>query len=99
MKGGAPLDMSEIERVSSLFDVKNIGGAITEDLVGGADITNGPMGEVASLGDIQKLTIERQQMGGGRSRKQKRRRGNRKTRGNRKPRFRLNLRASIRWHR
>lgn len=96
MRGGAPLDMAEMERVSALFDVEKIGGAITGGLVGGDDVTNGPMGEVASLREIQQLTIERQQMGGSRSRKQKRRRGKR---SNRKPRFRLNLRASIRWHR
>jgi hypothetical protein len=98
MRGGAPLDMAEMERVSALFDVEKIGGAITGGLRDGSQEASGPMGELASLHEIQDLTVSRLQVGGKRSRKQKRR-GRGRGRTNRKPRFRLNLRASIRWHR
>ena len=109
MRGGAELPVSEMGRVSDLFLERfdgdkiapGVGGGGVDDrlvstqtgLTGTVDQINAMVREAGPSG----LGLE----GGGRrrrSRKQKGRRGGKTRRsGQRKPRFRLNLRASIRW--
>jgi hypothetical protein len=101
MRGGAALDMSEIERVSALFGVEKIGGAITGSLRGGDAMAADSMGRSGTLDELQELTVaDRLQTGG--SRRHRRRwtqRGGKRTGGRRRaPRFRLNIRATIRLH-
>jgi hypothetical protein len=108
MRGGAALDMSEIERVSALFGVEKIGGAITGSLRGGEVMASDSMGRSGTLDELQELTVaDRLQTGGSRrrtdgSRRQRGRRwaqhggARRSKRGRRGSRFRLNIRATIR---
>jgi hypothetical protein len=84
--------MSEIERVSALFDAGRIGPG-EQSLVGGDQVVSDSMGRSGSKEEVLRLTNEdRLQSGGGRRKRKSS--GTRRRRGGH--RFRLNIRATIR---
>lgn len=99
MRGGA-IDMEEIKRVSALFGLEKIGGAITGSLRGGDVQAMDSMGRSGTLDELQALTVADRLQTGGRRRHRHRRwthRGGRRTGSRRRgSRFRLNIRATIR---
>ena len=110
MRGGAELPVSEMGRVSDLFLERFDGDKIAPGVGGGVDdrLVSTQTGLTGTIDQINAMVREAGPSGlgmegGGRKRRRMTRRrgkgrgGKTRRRGQRKPRFRLNLRASIRW--